>query len=108
MLKLIDWDKYEAVYSWKGLLVVGREYDSDTFRWSFPEIDGFRALNKRIDWSHILNKYEIPRYGEPLQKHLEGECKEELEKELEKELKDPLNQKVLLMMVLDDVVIFDK
>jgi hypothetical protein len=104
-LKLITWDKYEAVFSWMGLHIVGRQYDSDTFKWSFPELDLQKAMTKKIDTGYIISRHEIPRFGETLQKHLEGECKKELEKLLEKELQDDLNQQVLIEMLFDGIVI---
>jgi hypothetical protein len=106
-LKLIDWKKFEAVYSWKGLYVVGTAYGSNTFKWRFPEIKANKndVIYLKKSSSYIMFNYFISRYGGSMQKHLEGECKRELEEELEKELKDPLNQKVLLMMVLDDALV---
>jgi hypothetical protein len=106
-LKLIAWDKYEAVYSWMGLHVIGREYDSDTFRWSFPEIDINKVISHRLDHIDFLNRLEIPRVGESLQKHLEGECKKELENTLTELFQDSINQQILIMMLFDNIVIIE-
>lgn len=104
-LKLIAWDKYEAVYSWKGMHVIGREFSSDEFRWHFPEIDHRKAMLNNIDTSFVMHKYEIPIFNETYKDYFEKTAKKELEEELDKLLKEELNQQILIQMLFDNIII---
>jgi hypothetical protein len=107
-LELVNYDKFEVVYKWKGLHVAGNRYDADSYMFRFPEIDANKAIERKIDISYVFKDYEIPRFQENLKPFFSKTAKEELEKELTKLMKMPMNQEILIMMVLDDVVFIDK
>ena len=108
MIKVVAYDKHEAIYSWKGLHIIGSKYDADSYMFRFPEIDADKAIKEKIDISYVFRDYEIPRFQEGMKSFFEKTVKEDLENKLKESLNDPLNQEVLMMLVLDNVVVIDK
>lgn len=108
MIKVVAYDKHEAVYNWKGLHIVGSRYDADSYMFRFPEIDVDKAIKEKTDISYVFRDYEIPRFQEEMKSFFEKTAKEDLENKLKESLKDSLNQKVLMMLVLANIVVIDK
>lgn len=108
MIKVLSFDKFEVVYTWKGLDIIGSRYDEDTFVFRFPGLDVNRAIAEKIDFTYVFKDYEIPRFGDRLETFVFGAAKEDLEEKLIEELKDSLNQKLLLELVLDGIATIDK
>lgn len=108
MIKVVSYDKFQIVYNWKGLNIVGNRHDVDSFKFKFPEIHISKALKLNIDISYVFDDYEIPRFGDDLKTFVNKIAKEDLESKLKAELEDPLKKKVLLMLVMSDIVMFNK
>jgi len=103
-LKLEAYDRYEVVYSWKGLMVAGRNQGDGEYTFLFPEIDQVKAMKLGVDAEYVLRKYKIPTYGQSIHTFFKNEAKKELEKVLTKELKDELNQRILIIQIFEDIV----
>lgn len=106
-LKLITYDKYEAVYSWKGLNLTGREFGGE-YIFYFPEADQLKVIKSNIDHESIMRKYNIPTYGESIHTFFKNTAKKELEEELTRLLQDNLNKKILIMSLMEGLLIIDK
>lgn len=109
-LKLESYDKHEAIYKVVGssLRVYGSA-SAGEYYFFFPTIDVMKAINNKIDYSYIMDKYTIPTYGENIHTFFKSSgIKEELEGELNKLMKDDLNRKILIMNILEEIVIIDK
>jgi hypothetical protein len=65
-LELVNYDKFEVVYKWKGLHVAGSRYDADSYMFRFPDINSNKAIERKTDTSYILKDHEIPRFQENL------------------------------------------
>jgi len=103
-IKLEVYDKYEAIYSWSGLKIFGREYSSDSFMWAFPKMDVLKYTKNNIDVAHILYNFEIPRFGESYKKYFEKIAKEELEVEIKKEMMKSINQQLLIELLFNNIL----
>lgn len=108
-LKLESYDKHEAIYKIVGssLRVYGSNRGAGEYYFYFPTIDVMKALNDKIDYNYIMDKYTIPTYGEDIHTFFKGSAKEELEDELNKLMKDDLNRKILIMNILEEIVIIN-
>ena len=104
-LKYISHDKWEVIYQYLGLNLVGIRYDSDTFSFSFPEFERTNKINLNSNRIKIMDEYKINRFGESLKKHLRGEARDELEKELDRLLSKEINQQILIEMLFEETIV---
>ena len=107
MIELIDFDKYEATYKYRGLNVIVRQYATDVYHVDFPKINITKALAENLDYSYIVERYEITNFGETIADFFQGSAKEEIEEEIEIQIKKDLNKEVLIMMLFEDVLILE-
>lgn len=106
-LKLVAYDRYEAVYSWKGLSITGRNFEGD-YVFYFPEADQLKIMKGGYNYESIMRKYVIPTYGEDIHAFFKNTAKKELEKELTRLMQDDLNQNVLIMSLMEGLLIINK
>ena len=104
-LKLEAYDKYEVVYSWKGLTVTGRNQGDGEYTFIFPEMDQLKAMKLGVDTEYVLRRYKIPTYGQSIHTFFKNEAKKELEEVLEKELSLSLNKRILIIQIFEDIVV---
>lgn len=103
-LKLEAYDKFEAVYSWGVLTVVGRNQGDGEYTFLFPEVDYLKAAKLGVDVEYVLRKYKIPTYGQSIHTFFKNDAKKELEEVLEKELSLSLNKRILIIQIFEDII----
>lgn len=108
-LKLTVYDRFEVVYTVEdiGLNITGNVIDQDTVSYSFPEYSYIKTMDKGVDYTPVF-KEQIPRYGEDIHTYFKGNGKDELEEILNKELKKEENQKLLLVMLFNRILVFNE
>lgn len=104
-LKLERYDRHEGVYDWCGLKVFGYQHAIGEYRWSFPRMKVNKAWKEKISKSYILEKYDIPMFGNSPGVYFREDAKEDLEKELTTLMEMPMNQYVLIHMLFNEILI---
>lgn len=103
-LKLESYDRHEGYYGWHGLKVFGYQHATGEYRWTFPRRHVRKAFFEGIPRYYILEKYDIPVF-DTLEKYFRKDAKEELEKELTELMKMSMNQRALLEMLFNEILI---